>query len=82
MARAGRGVACGEHRAARKSEKKKDVGADSGGVVEDCPLPRLLTYEDFSLAALGVEDWYGAARDGEPARGRLAIAVVDRTANG
>jgi len=78
VARADYVAACGENMAARKKKKKKkDVGAHTGGVVEDSSTPRLLSYEAFSLA-----DGHGAARKGEPAWVRLVVAVIVQVANG
>jgi len=76
VARADFVAACGESRAARK-KKKKDVGAHTGGVVEDSSTPRLLSYEAFSLA-----DGHGATRKGGSAWVRLAVAVIVQVANG
>jgi len=77
-ARADAIAACGEDMAARKKKKKKkDVGAHTGGVVEDSSTPRLRSYEAFSLA-----DGHGGGRKGGPMSVRLAVAVIVQVANG
>jgi len=57
--------------AARKKEKKIDVGAVTGGVVEDSSTPRLRSVEAFSLPEAD-----GAPQRCDPARARLAVAVA------
>ena len=76
-ARADGVAAWGERKVARESKKKKDVGADTGGVVEDSSTRRLLSYEAFSL-----RDGHGAAREVGPSSATLAVAVVFQVANG
>jgi len=51
VARADCVVACGERWAARKNKKKKDVGAHTGGVVEDSSTPRSPIYFRTSPSA-------------------------------
>jgi len=57
--------------AARKNKKKIDVGAVTGGVVEDSSTPRLRSVEAFSLPEAD-----GASQTCDPARARLAVVVV------
>jgi len=57
--------------AARKKEKKIDVGAVTGGVVEDSSTPRLRSVEAFSLPEAD-----GAPQRCDPARARLAVALI------